>query len=115
MKLRIPQGPNPELRRRPMKLYITADMEGATGAATVSHVSPMETPWGVPGDYEKQRRLYNGDINAMIEGALKAGVTEILVGDGHYTRSNTHRELLNPVARYVAGFFKEDDQMAGID
>ena len=50
-----------------MKVYISADMEGATGIAVKAQVVE-----GHPG-YERARRLLTGDVNAAVAGAF-AGV-----------------------------------------
>lgn len=80
-----------------MKLLIAVDMEGATGVASWDHVDPKGT------EYQRFRRLLTGDVNAAIEGALEAGVTEIQVSDGHWNSGNVLVEELHPMARLNTG------------
>lgn len=81
----------------PMKLYIMTDMEGVAG---VLNQADYERPGARY--YETARELTTGEVNAAIEGALEAGVTEILVADGHgYGAINP--QLLHPAAKLLAG------------
>ena len=80
-----------------MKLYIMTDMEGVAGVID----SPNHA---APGDryYEVARQLTTGETNAAIEGALRAGATDILVVDGHGWGAIAPL-LLHPAARLLAG------------
>jgi len=80
-----------------MRIFISADMEGATGVCHRDHL--------VPGgqDYEKARHWLTGDINAAIDGALSAGATEFLVADGHGTMRNILLDELHAAARLLTG------------
>ena len=80
-----------------MRIYISVDMEGATGVCHRDHL--------VPGgqDYEKARLWLTGDVNAAVEGALEAGATEVLVADGHATMRNILLDELHPEARLLTG------------
>ena len=53
-----------------MKVYVSVDMEGATGIAVKPQV--VEGQAG----YERARRFMIGDVNAAIAGAFDAGATE---------------------------------------
>lgn len=80
-----------------MKIYISVDMEGATG---IVHREQL-----VPGgeDYERGRRLLMGDVNAAIEGARAGGATEVLVNDAHGTMRNLLIEDLAEGAELISG------------
>ena len=80
-----------------MKVYISVDMEGATG---IVHREQL-----VPGgeDYERGRRLLMGDVNAAIGGARAGGATEILVNDAHGTMRNILIEDLDDGAELISG------------
>ena len=80
-----------------MKIYISVDMEGATG---IVHREQL-----VPGgeDYERGRRLLMGDVNAAIDGARAGGATEILVNDAHGTMRNILIEDLAEGAELISG------------
>ena len=93
-----------------MKVFISADMEGATGVTTWDDVHAGKPP------YERFRRLLTGDVNSAIEGALEAGATEVLVNEAHSTMRNILIEELNPRARMISGFRgKRLAMMEGID
>lgn len=55
-------------------------------------------------DYATARRLMTLEVNAAVEGALGAGVQEVVVADGHAFGSNLLIEELHPVAELVSGF-----------
>ncbi|MDD3927448.1 MAG: M55 family metallopeptidase [bacterium] len=82
-----------------MKIYISTDMEGISGVVIPEQVSPHRNG----ADYECARHLLAGDINAAVEGALKAGAEEITVMDGHGGGYNFLIEELRPGARYITG------------
>ena len=92
-----------------MKVYISVDMEGITGAAVGKHVQPGER------EYERVRKLMTQDANAAIEGALAGGATDIVVSDGHGPMTNLLIEELHPAARLISGSNKLLGQMEAID
>jgi D-amino peptidase len=92
-----------------MKVYISADMEGATGVAVTGQVIE-----GKPG-YERARRLMTGDVNAAIAGAFDAGAEEVVVNDSHFLMTNILIEELDPRARLITGANKQLAQMEGLD
>ncbi len=61
----------------PLKVYISADMEGITGVASVDQL--------VPGSFEyaQAREWMTGEVLAAIQGARDAGATEFVVSDSH--------------------------------
>ena len=79
-----------------MRLFICADMEGATG---VVHRADIMEDGGA--HYQAGCRLLTGDINAAIEGAIAAGVRDIVVSEGHAHMRNVLIEKLHPAARLV--------------
>lgn len=96
-----------------MRLLIAVDMEGATGVVTWEHVDPKAA------EYARFRHLLTADVNAAIEGALEAGVTDIQVSDGHWNSGNVLLEELHPAARLNTGtpspFSMVQGAQAGID
>ena len=80
-----------------MRVFISVDMEGATGVCHRDHL--------VPGgqDYERARGWLTGDVNAAILGALAGGATEVVVADGHGTMRNLILDDLHEAARLVTG------------
>ncbi|OGS68985.1 MAG: hypothetical protein A2Y96_00030, partial [Firmicutes bacterium RBG_13_65_8] len=92
-----------------MKVFISADMEGATGVAVGAHVSRQNAD-----EYGRMRRLLTADINAAVRGAAAAGGTEFLVTDAHGTMTNILIEELDRRARLTSGSNKQLLQMEGI-
>jgi D-amino peptidase len=80
-----------------MRIFISVDMEGATGVCHRDHLMPGGQ------DYEAARRWLTGDVNAAIEGASDAGAKEFLVADGHGTMRNVLLDELHPAARLLTG------------
>jgi D-amino peptidase len=80
-----------------MKLLIMTDMEGVAGVLNAKDYLDASGRL-----YEVGRELTTEECNAAIEGALAAGVTEILVVDGHGAGAIDPR-LLHPAAQLLAG------------
>lgn len=93
----------------PVRVYVSVDMEGITGAAVGKHVQPGEK------EYDRIRRVMTQDANAAIEGALAAGASEVVVSDGHGPMTNLLIEELHPAARLISGSNKLLAQLEGID
>ena len=80
-----------------MKIFISTDMEGATGIVHPEQVS-------IKGDdYNRGRCLLTGDVNAAVEGALEAGADEVVICEGHANMRVILIEKLNEKSRLVAG------------
>jgi len=92
-----------------MKVYVSADMEGATGVVHPSHVTSAHP------EYERVRRIWMDDINAVVTGAFDAGAGEVLVNDAHALMANLLPEALHPRAGYILGYLKPGNQMQGLD
>ena len=97
-----------------MKIFIAADMEGATGV--VHHDQLMPEGRG----YAAAQRLLTGDVNAAIEGVLRADpLATFVVGDGHGPMRNIILEELHSAAELVIGSGKPSNkplcQLEGID
>lgn len=92
-----------------MKVYISADMEGISGVVN----------WKATGeegmDYTRARKLMTQEVNAAIEGAIRAGAKEIIVNDSHNTMNNILIEDLNPAAQLIMGTPKMYSMMEGVD
>ena len=70
----------PMVAQRPaatLKVYISADMEGITGVASVDQLGPGSF------EYERAREWMTGEVLAAIQGARDAGATEFVVSDSH--------------------------------
>src|SRR6266540_379604 len=75
-----------------MRVWISADMEGVAGIARDEQTDPS-SPLHPAG-----RHLLTQEVNAAIEGALDAGVQEVVVSDGHWSFTNVLPEELHPRA-----------------
>ena len=84
-----------------MKLYIHTDIEGVAGMVHFEDRKDDSTE----GYFKRLRlhRLLTGEVNAAIEGALEAGVDEVLVNDSHGSGYSIIFEDLNPAAQIIHG------------
>ena len=82
---------------RGLKVFISVDMEGLAGVVAAADVSP-EGP-----DYPHFRAIMAGETNAAIEGAFRAGATEVLVRDSHGGKRNLLPADVDPRARLLRG------------
>ena len=80
-----------------MKIYISVDMEGASGISASEYV--LKDGYL----YAAGRRLITQDINAAVRGAFDGGAEEVIVFDGHGGRVNVLVEDLDPRALVIAG------------
>lgn len=97
------------MEEKQMKLFISVDMEGISGVTDWDDVDKGTS------DYDYFRTLMTDDVNAAIEGALEAGVTEVVVNDSHDTMRNLIVDRLHPKAEVIRGFVKPLLMMEGID
>ena len=84
-------------------------MEGINGVVAPDQLSAQGS------EYNRARKLMVEEVNRAIEGALAAGVTEILVNDAHGSQRNLLLEDLKPPARLVSNYFKAAGMMEGLD
>lgn len=82
---------------RPLKVFISIDMEGLTGVVTSSDVG------GTTGDYQYFRKVMAEEANAAIDGAIRAGATEVVVRDSHGAKQNIVPGDLDKRARLLRG------------
>ena len=68
--------------QRPLKVYISVDMEGIAGVVSAEQLGP-------PGfEYAAARQWMTSETLAAIQGARDAGATEIVVSDSHGNGQN---------------------------
>ncbi len=93
-----------------MKVYVVCDLEGTAGVADQVHQCRFEHDSGDAGYrpgtfgpfYLQARRLATLELNALVEGVLAAGATEIWAWDGHCRfPAGLDAELLHPACRLV--------------
>ncbi len=92
-----------------MKIYISADIEGISGIVAINQVIPGER------DYQRSRELMTKEVNAVIEGAIEIGATEIVVNDLHGAGTNILIESLNNKAQLITGSSRKGAMMEGLD
>jgi D-amino peptidase len=80
-----------------MRVYVICDLEGTAGV-----VDHRQQCWFEGKYYEQARRLATLELNALVEGALAGGATEIVAWDGHGSfPGGLDIELLHPECRMV--------------
>lgn len=93
-----------------LKVFISVDMEGIAGVVSGRETSSRGD------DYDYFRKIMTLETNAAIEGALAAGATEILVRDGHGSKTNIFPSLLHKKAKLLRGVTdRPENMMLGID
>jgi D-amino peptidase len=101
----------PAAGQRPLKVYISADMEGITGVASADQLSPSGF------EYQQAREWMTNEVLAAMQGAREAGATEFVISDSH---GNGESLLIDkfptdvPV-RIVRSFPRPLGMMEGID
>jgi D-amino peptidase len=68
--------------QRPLKVYISVDMEGISGVVSPDQLGPTGF------EYQRAREWMTGEALAAIQGARDAGATEIVVSDSHGNGQN---------------------------
>ncbi len=97
----------------PMKVYMSVDIEGATGIASFSQCG---RPLGTLADFGFARSMLVADLNAAIRGARRAGATQVWVKDSHATCKNLLVADLEAGTNLISGSGSEPHgMMEGID
>jgi D-amino peptidase len=97
-------------QQRPLKVFISIDMEGLAGVVTAPDVSSTGP------DYGHFRTIMAGEANAAIDGAFRAGATEVLVRDSHGSKENLLPSDVDPRARLLRGASTgPKNMMEGVD
>jgi len=95
---------------RPLKVFISVDMEGLAGVVTGREVDPAGP------DYAHFRAIMAAETNAAIDGAFQGGATEVLVRDSHGSKQNLLPADVDPRARLLRGASTgPKNMMEGID
>ena len=96
------------LSKKSKKVFISIDMEGITGVVDWAQVGRDKQ------EYNTARKLMARDLNAAIEGAIEAGVEEIIVSDAHGGMKNLQPEDVHEEAYLIRGSPKPGAMMEGI-
>ena len=93
----------------PMKVYISADMEGVAGVVTSDQLGPTGF------EYERFRGFMTNEVLAAIEGARAAGATEFVVSDSHGNGENLLIEKFPRDVQIIRSWPRPLGMMEGID
>ncbi|MFE3205327.1 M55 family metallopeptidase [Embleya sp. NPDC055664] len=91
-----------------MDVYISIDMEGVAGIATLDQIVRGG------GGYTRAQEIMTGEANAAIEGAFAAGADSVLINDSHGTMDNLIVQHLDPRARVILGSPKAQCMAHGV-
>ena len=94
---------------RPLKVYISVDMEGIAGVVSGDQLSPSAF------EYERFRGFMTAELLAAIQGARDAGATSIVVSDSHGNGENILIERLPDDITLVRSWPRPLMMMQGID
>jgi D-amino peptidase len=94
-----------------LKVFISIDMEGLAGVVTNGAISGSGNP-----DYAHFRTIMAAEASAAVDGAFRAGATEVIVRDSHGAKENILPGDLDPRARLLRGQSTgAKNMMEGID
>jgi D-amino peptidase len=99
----------PLAAQQPLRVYISADMEGMAGAVTGEQLGPSGF------EYQRFREIMTAEVLAAVEGARAAGATEILVSDSHGNGQNLLIERFPDDVRIIRSWPRPLGMMAGVD
>lgn len=92
-----------------MKVYISADIEGATGVTAYKQVVAGRA------EFSKACLSWIEDLNKLAEGAFAAGAEQVLINDAHASMDNLIADKIHPKVEYISGYLKPLNQMEGLD
>lgn len=85
-----------------MKIYVACDLEGIGGIVDHRRQCQWDKDWEGP-FLREARRLATLELNALVEGALAGGATEIVAWDGHGNfPGGLDLEIVHPACRVIA-------------
>ncbi len=95
--------------QRPIKVFISVDMEGIGGVVTSEQLSPSGF------EYQRFREFMTAEALAAIAGARESGATEFVVADAHGNMQNLLIEKFPAAVTIVRGSPRPLMMMEGID
>ena len=102
-------SPHPAEAQRPLKVYISADLEGIAGVVTGDQLSPAGF------EYERFRAFMTAEVLAAVQGARDAGATAIVVSDSHGNGESLLIEQFPDDVTIVRSWPRPLGMMEGID
>lgn len=94
-----------------MKAFISVDMEGICGIVAAEQTNPEEGGQA----YQEGRRLMTSEVNAAVEGCVRAGASEVVVADSHWNFRNLILDELHEAATVVSGRPRSFSMVHGLD
>lgn len=88
-----------------MKIYISADIEGITGATHWDETDKKHS------DFKDFREQMTAEVNAACEAALEAGATEIWIKDAHASGRNLIPSMLPKSVKLIRGWSGHPNSM----
>ncbi|HKP28909.1 MAG TPA: M55 family metallopeptidase [Gemmatimonadales bacterium] len=107
--LALSQAPAASAQAKPLKIFISVDMEGIGGIGTPAMTSTTGK------DYGTGRELMTAEVNAVVEAILAAGPADIVVNDSHGDHQNLLHLKLDPRVQYIQGALKPYGMVQGLD
>ena len=95
--------------QRPLKVFISADMEGIAGVVSADQLGPSGF------EYDRFRGFMTEEVLAAIQGARDAGATTIVVADAHGNGQNLLIERFSDDVTVVRSWPRPLGMMQGID
>ena len=95
--------------QRPLKVYISVDMEGIAGVVSPEQLGPSGF------EYASARQWMTSETLAAIQGAREAGATEIVVSDSHGNGQNLLIDQLPADVTVIRSWPRPLMMMEGID
>jgi D-amino peptidase len=94
---------------RPLKIYVSVDMEGLSGVVSADQLGPAGF------EYQKFREVMTDETNAAIQAARDNGATEFVISDSHGNAENLLIDRLPEDVTVVRGFPRPYTMMQGLD
>jgi D-amino peptidase len=94
---------------KPIKIFISVDMEGIGGIGT----SKMVTTGGK--DYEMGRKLMTNEVNAVVKTIFELGPAVVVVNDSHGDMQNLLHTELDARAEYIQSNVKPFGMVQNLD
>ena len=99
----------PAEAQRPVKVYISVDMEGIGGVVSSEQLGPSGF------EYQRARKFMTDETLAAIQGARDGGATEIVVSDSHGNGQNILIDELPDDVTIIRSWPRPLMMMEGID